>query len=205
MQRLILASEFTETAQAACALFASEITGKKAVFIPTAAYGEGYEPDEDLEIAAFRDLQIETQSFDIAGKNHDQVRDVLQGAAIVYVGGGNTFYLLEHMNKCGFSALIQEHFNRGGIYVGSSAGSIVASPDIGFIAPMDDPDKGQLDSYEALGLIDFNFVPHLDHPDMGKAAAEIMENDKSGARSTWGLRDNQFLYVRGASVEVYSL
>ncbi len=50
------------------------------------------------------------------------------------------FYLLEHMNKSGFRAVLNERLSMGAVYIGSSAGSVVCSSDIEHVAPMDEPE-----------------------------------------------------------------
>jgi len=46
------------------------------------------------------------------------------------------------------------------VYIGSSAGSIIAGPNIEPIKSFDDPSAAKLDSYDAIGLVDFVVLPH---------------------------------------------
>ena len=45
----------------------------------------------------------------------------------VYFTGGDPSYLLETINKFGFSPVIKEYIDNGGVYIGVSAGSLVAT------------------------------------------------------------------------------
>lgn len=63
----------------------------------------------------------------------------LADIAVVYICGGNTFLYLDGIRKTGLNKAITKFVKSGGLYYGISAGSIVAGPDIAFIAPLDDP------------------------------------------------------------------
>jgi len=84
----------------------------------------------------------------------------LQRADVIYVEGGNTFYLLDCMRK----ASIQEDFLetlRRSVYVGVSAGSIVVTPTIAIalVEPADQNDVNMSD-FTGMNLVDFEVSPH---------------------------------------------
>ena len=200
--KLILASEFSVSAAKIVALLENEpLLGNKVLFIDTAARGEGWTPDPAADIKPLEDAGFVFTSYDIAGKSEDDVRRAMQDAAIIYVCGGNTFYLLEHMKKCNFGALIKERLTQGAIYMGESAGSMVCTPDISYVDVMDNPKLANLDNTKALGLVDFLIVPHLDHADLGMAAREIVST-YNGTLPLIALYDHQLLFVRDKVVTV---
>jgi len=131
------------------------------VFIPTAGnpYGED-KPWMDADRDKLKELGFKVTDFDINGKNEDEVRGKLSKTDIIFVAGGNTFYLLEKMRKSGTDKVINELKNSDKIYIGSSAGSCIAGPDIEPLTAFDDPSKAQLESSKALGLVDFVVLPH---------------------------------------------
>ena len=49
---------------------------------------------------------------------------------IIFVEGGNTFYLLKAMRACNFEKIIRKLLKEGKVYIGASAGSIVAGKTI---------------------------------------------------------------------------
>jgi|SRR3989344_4272830 len=49
---------------------------------------------------------------------------------VMYVCGGNTFYLINEIRKTGFDKKIIDFINRGKLYVGVSAGSVIMGPTI---------------------------------------------------------------------------
>lgn len=70
--------------------------------IITAAKPEKYLDYLDKDRRQMIDLGIQVENIDIAGKNEGEVRDLLKDKDVVYVQGGNTFYLLKHVRESGF-------------------------------------------------------------------------------------------------------
>jgi len=202
MTNLFLASEFSVSAHKITQLLQVEpLIGRKAIFIDTAAKAEGFEPDYDGNIKPLVDIGLEVVMYDLAGQSEEQVRQLLTDSAVISVSGGNSFCLLEHMKKCNFGLLLCELMGKGCIYIGSSAGSIVCSPDIDYIAPMDEKAKATLPDTKGLGLIDFAFLPHMDSPYQKEAAWKIFGGYK-GPPSLMALRDDQVLRVQGPCISL---
>lgn len=105
-------------------------TKNKLVFITTAAEAvtgdmSWLENDRNSLINA----GFMVTNYTITGKNYDQLRTDLANYDYIYVSGGNAPYLLEQSFKSGFNVLIKELVNKDGkIYIGTSAGSILAGP-----------------------------------------------------------------------------
>jgi dipeptidase E len=198
---LILASEFVVAFRKIVELIGDRARGKKIVYIPTAAKAEGWVPDYVTCVKPLEACGGDIVTLDLAGKKPDEVYAALDGAGVIYVGGGNVFYLLEKMIRSGFREQLEDHLKTGAIYVGSSAGSCVCCPDISFAAPMDDPSKGKLESFAGLGLIDFLIVPHIDNDMMKQSAQNCMDQYK-GNYPLFALRDDQVLHVKDKLVEI---
>ncbi len=79
---------------------------------------------------------------------------------VVYVCGGNTFYLMQKLLETGLGEEIKKLVGAGKLYVGVSAGSIVAGPDISIAAPFD-PNDIQLNDPLGLGLTKIVISPHF--------------------------------------------
>jgi dipeptidase E len=83
---------------------------------------------------------------------------------LVYVCGGNTFNILNEMRRTGADAVVSAEARRGALYVGVSAGSIIAGPDIaiaGWGSAGDSNDTGMTDT-RGLGLVDILTYPHFE-------------------------------------------
>lgn len=200
--QLYLASEFAKSHPKICAAIEQrDVRGKKAVFIPTAAFGEDYEPSAADTTDPLVNLGMSVQTFDLRGKSPAETNAALGDAAVISVGGGNTFFLLEHMRRSGFAARICGYLKQGCIYIGSSAGSIVCTPDINYIEGMDDPNRAVLNGTAGLDLVPFSLIPHLDHPFLADRAASRCAHYSAPA-PVIALRDAQYLDIQNGVVRI---
>lgn len=133
----------------------------KAVFIPTAQNVEI--GDKKWLIANLYELSNMVGEIDIVeltAQSPEILKERLEWADVIIVGGGNTYYLLEQVRKSGLSKMLPELL-KDRVYVGISAGSIICCPKID-IAAVDDGDKNvvNLKDTTGLGLVDFEVSPH---------------------------------------------
>ncbi|MEN9327973.1 MAG: hypothetical protein RI947_781 [Candidatus Parcubacteria bacterium] len=82
--------------------------------------------EEDKE--AFKTLGIPYKDIDIEGKTEEELRELLKDFDVIYVQGGDPYYLLKHIKLSGFDTVVKELIVSGKLYVGASAGSYVACP-----------------------------------------------------------------------------
>ncbi len=197
MKNLFLASQIQDiTVKKLVALLNKKPNQIQLCFIPTAGNHQGKKLEDRGSWQAVNKLGFKPEVLDVAGKNQKNVAGVIREADIVLMNGGNTFYLLDQVRKSGADKEITHLLDRGGWYVGSSAGSILATPDIGYIAPMDTPELApDLTSYRGLGLVDVSIVPHVGNPDYPKANSVI--DQFSGNDELVKLSDEQVLVVQG--------
>lgn len=78
---------------------------------------------------------------------------------VIYVCGGNTFYLLKRVRETGFDKVIIEFAKTDKLYLGVSAGSILVCPNIEIASPFDD-NAVNLTGLTGLNLIDVIVSPH---------------------------------------------
>ena len=163
-QELLLASELTSGFPKIRSILADRFAGTKLMVVPTAAYGEGWKPDYEGHYRPFEEMGFYVIDYDLVGKTADEVKAALDEVSAVYMSGGNTFYLLDHMRKSGFFDHVRARIQKGLVYIGSSAGSIVATPDIGYADALDDRSKAEETNDIGLNLVNFSILPHMDHP-----------------------------------------
>lgn len=199
---LLLASRIGLVIQRLSFVFSKPPKDLKIICLSTAANVYEEKPWLEDEKQPFRDMGFNLIELDIANKKPQQVSEKLHDADVIYVTGGNTYYLLQQMKACQFGNVLRECLERGVLYIGSSAGAIVLCDNIDFIRDMDDPALAKLDNYEGLGILDFKILPHLNHPKYGAKACKIAFDLQSSERIL-GLRDDQAVYIRDGFMEVY--
>lgn len=110
------------------ALLAKEKAGERravAVFVGTAShdslpyfnsfrktYTSHFDIKADLALLTKKDIPM------------DKIKGKLENADLIYIGGGNTIFMLETWKSTGFLDLLLDAYNRGVIIAGLSAGAI---------------------------------------------------------------------------------
>ncbi len=79
---------------------------------------------------------------------------------VIWVCGGNTFYLRHVMRESGFDQVIRPLLEKNKVYVGESAGSIVAGPTLEKFEEADDPLKAKEVITDGLHLTETVVIPH---------------------------------------------
>jgi dipeptidase E len=204
MKKMLLASDLKQVLGKISFLFDKPFDQMKVIYITTAT---NVYPEENKgwffeEKKAFRNLGIKLIEYDIKGKSEDSVTELIKDADVVCVTGGNTYYLLEHMQKCNFKSAIVSYLKAGGLYIGCSAGSIVACPTIDFIGDMDDSNEANLTDYSGFGLVPFNIMPHIDHPKFSAKTKELIQKSNNAQIPIIALRDNQAILINDHCIEI---
>lgn len=158
---LFLASSITHTAPA-IAKHIRHVSRGRTALISTAAEGEdGPKTWLLYDRAALEAAGFSLFDYTITGKTPRQLRRDLGSCDIIHVNGGSTFYLLLQAQRSGFVKFIREFIAGGGNYIGSSAGSIIAGPDISISRRLErKPFRRKLAGCEGFGLVDFVTLPH---------------------------------------------
>lgn len=122
-------------------ILSKSISETKVAFIPTAAdpYADKWFMEADVK--KLTELGYILTQVDLKEKNEDQLKVSLQGINMVYVCGGNSFYLLEKIYESGFDIVIKDLINKGVVYAGASAGAVNMGPTIEPLAELDDPSQ----------------------------------------------------------------
>lgn len=158
-------------------------------FIPTAAdpYSDKWFMEKDLK--NLKDIGFKVTVVDL--KDDPQtVQTRLENSQIIYVGGGNTFYLLHWIRKSKVDTYLGDLLENNRFYVGASAGSILVGPDIalsGWDPAWDSNDVGLADT---TGL---NFVPFAVSPHFTENTRKTLESHPVNY-PILAITDNQAVY-----------
>lgn len=106
--------------------------GLKVGYISTASKVVKDDTYAKRDVAIMQDeLGFDLTEIDLSTFSPDELPDVLSRQEVVYVQGGNGFFLLKHARRTGFIDLARQLVNDGSlVYVGKSAGSYLACPTI---------------------------------------------------------------------------
>lgn len=162
MKQLFLCSYFAGVKNLFKQYASKKQLGKHVLFIPTAGNVEEYRGYIDEALQTFADLGFQVEVLDISACDRETAQAKIFQSKLLYVSGGNTFYLLLELKKKQLLSLIKEQVADGMVYVGESAGAIITAKDIDYNKIMDD--KGvaaELHDTEALNEVDFYVLPHV--------------------------------------------
>jgi len=127
----------------------------------------------------------------------------VEKAEAIFVGGGNTFVLLNQLYKHNLLSVLKETVNKGTPYLGTSAGSNICGLTI---KNTNDMPIMYPPNFTALGLVSFNLNPHYLDPDttlkhMGETReTRIKEFHAFNSQPVIGLREGSWLFVNGDSI-----
>jgi len=172
-------------------------------FITTAS-----KPEENLDyvkkdLVIMRDeMGFNVEEIDIEGKKEHEVMELLKLKDIIFVEGGNTFYLLKAIRACNFEGIIRKLLKEGKVYIGSSAGSIVAGRTIK-TAGWKNADKNivGLKNLRGLNLVPFDIFVHY-QPEHAEIIKQKIKNPKKRAKILKILTDEQAILVQGREVSL---
>jgi dipeptidase E len=208
--------------QALLDLLGKPIGESSALFVPTAIYAYpvgithtwqaikgpaelGWKTLGVLELTALPSLPEEVW--------RPQVEEV----DAIIVGGGNKFYLSYWLEKSGLFGLLPQLIKQGTVYVGASAGSMMATPVLNFNQDrlketgvyhddeFEEVMPASAGSTKTLGLVDFVIRPHFEADYFPQATLENVE--KWAAKvdyPLYALDDQSALKVIDGKVDVIS-
>ncbi|MEK9182772.1 MAG: Type 1 glutamine amidotransferase-like domain-containing protein [Patescibacteria group bacterium] len=132
------------------------------------------------------------EEFDIEGKSKEDILNFFTDKTVIYVEGGNTFYLLKAIRESGFDEVLKNLLDRGLVYIGVSAGAYIMCPNIE-VATWRTGVERRFGVEDLTGL---NYVPYVLKAhytdDMQKDVKEKTRNLKYPLRI---LRDGQGIYI----------
>jgi len=209
--KLLLTSGGITNSSIVKALF--DLVGKKPedtslVFIPTASNVEmgdkGWLIDDliNLKKQGFKSIDI----ADISAVEKKIWRPKLEAADVLFFEGGNTYHLMTWIDRSGLTALLPRLL-KDKVYVGLSAGSMVASKDLALKISqiVYEEDLDQVENMASLGLVDFYFLPHLNSLYFKNLREDFVRDAMKGmTEKIYVVDDNSALTVIDGKIEIVS-
>jgi|SRR3989344_1859684 len=209
--KLLLTSSGITNKSIANAFF--DLVGKKPeetslVFIPTASNVEVGDKEwfiNDL-------INLKQQNFksidiaDISAVDEKIWKPKFEEADVLFFEGGNTYHLMEWINKSGLVSFLPDMLKTK-VYVGVSAGSMVTNPDLALkISQMIyEEDLDKTEDMKGLGYVDFYFLPHLNSEYFKKLReSNIREVTQGMKERIYAMDDSSALKIMDSKVEVIS-
>jgi dipeptidase E len=172
---------------------------RRLVFVPFALKDHaGYTARARQRLAA-EGIEVEGLTVDVAGPPQ------LAGAEAVFVGGGNTFRLLDVLQRSRLLEDLRARAAAGLPYLGASAGTNLAAPTI---MTTNDMPIVQPKSFAALGLVPFQINPHYFDPEPGSRHMGETREDRlreyleENDRVVVGLREGSWIRAEGESARL---
>ena len=177
---------------------AKERAGDKranALFIPTAShdfmpyyntfhkvYTGVFDIKTDVALTVFKDVDIE------------RMRAKFEKADVIYVGGGDTVFMIESWKQSGLLDLMKDAYERGVIIAGLSAGAICWFSNI-YTDSLKTDDGVKYAMFKGLGWIDGVVSPHYNQrvDDFDKIVAENFD-------TAYGIEDDSALLIEDGEV-----
>lgn len=209
MKKMLLASTSTIFGQKYLEYLHNEIKNiflgcKNILFIPYAR-PSGI---SHLEYTIKVKMVFNMLGLNIIDYTNENIRSNLEKCDGIFTGGGNTFLLLSKLYEFNLIDILKNKISLGTPYLGTSAGSNICGLSIG---TTNDMPIIEVESFKALGVLNFNINPHyIDKVDgiehMGESReTRINEFHKFNDQFVIGLREGSYLQVQGSNIYLKGL
>lgn len=170
---------------------------KQVLFVPYASHDRN--TYADIAHKRFRKMNIDLESIHRA----KDPKHAVESAKAIFIGGGNTFRLLDELYKTRIMDIIRDKVEKGIPYIGVSAGAnvtcstIKTTNDMPIIYPP---------SFEALNLVPFQINPHYvdvkpNSKHMGETREQrIKEFHEENLETVVGLKEGSWLRIKGNNI-----
>jgi len=169
----------------------------KLLFITTAA-----KPIENpdymyRERERLEDTGFIVEEYDIEGKPADEVKKEIDLNDVIFVIGGEPFYLLKAVRGSGFDQIIK-NLGDEKLYVGASAGTYISCPSVE-MGLWKKPNRNTygLTDFTGMGLVDFMVMAHYEE----KYKELFREKSKGSNYEVCALTDEQAISISNGEMK----
>ena len=152
----------------------------------------------DLKLLMELGIPLENIStFDLVSEGKPDI----ESYDVLFVEGGNSFYYLYRMRENGIWEDVRKFIERGGLYVGISAGSLIMSPSVDENFTREK--NFGLEDVSAFGYVDFYLIVHWDSFFKGRHTFSLKYSWVSGKKVV-PLTDQQSVLVTDEGFTIIS-
>lgn len=177
-----------------------DLVGKKptdirVVFIPTAANPYPAKQTEYMNrakrIFGHWGAQVDFLNLEDYPDQPKELEEKLSSHDIIWVAGGNCYFLRYWTKKSGFDEILPRLLEKGIVYAGESAASINMGPSLKHYHKPDEPENGSELIDKGLGYIDYVIIPHFNRPESQHYYKDVEEKLQADGFKTKRLNDNE--------------
>jgi len=172
------------------------------VFIPTAANVEKGDKDWLLkDLINCRNLGFASIDIvDISAVPRDIWEPRIKEANILLFGGGNTYHLMHWIRESGLKEILPRLLTNR-VYVGTSAGSIVATHSLSITTS----EPGEYKDEQALSYVNFHVRPHFNSPRFPSIKKEYLEKIANELHEPiYAIDDQTAIKIVNGKIEIIS-
>lgn len=124
---------------------------KPCLYIPLAMEADMYDSCYKWITGELKDLEI--PHIDMVRSAEELAEKDLSAYSVLFIGGGNTYKLLNDIKRCGMFEKIRAYLENGGVAFGGSAGAIIFGEDLES-CELDDPNEVDLKDTAGYDVLD---------------------------------------------------
>ena len=180
------------------AALAKEHAGEKranALFIPTASHDfmPYYNSFHKVYTGTF-DIKTDVALTVFKEPDMERLREKFLKADAIYVGGGDTVFMIEHWKKTGLLPLLEDAYERGVVLAGLSAGAICWFSDI-YTDSLKTEDGTQYAMFKGL-----NWIKGIISPHYGQRMLDFDKIVCYNYQCAYGIEDNAALLIENGEI-----
>jgi len=180
------------------AALAKEHAGEKranALFIPTASHDfmPYYNSFHKVYTGTF-DIKTDVALTVFKEPDMERLREKFLKADAIYVGGGDTVFMIEHWKKTGLLPLLEDAYERGVVLAGLSAGAICWFSDI-YTDSLKAEDGTRYAMFKGL-----NWIKGIISPHYGQRMLDFDKIVCYNYQCAYGIEDNAALLIENGEI-----
>ncbi|MEX0350145.1 MAG: Type 1 glutamine amidotransferase-like domain-containing protein [Paracoccaceae bacterium] len=151
---------------------------------------QAYYAKLDIDLRVFFDTSASVEEGQLA---------TLFDCDAIHLSGGNTRVFLHLLKINKLLERLAEWAQKGGLLIGTSAGAILMTPTVALDAIFSDDDPWAIRNSKALGIVPFEFFPHLN--ENSDHLPKLFAYSSQTSRSIAACRDGDGVVVNGDAIE----